>query len=378
MGLRLGVVVAILATGCGRLGFGDSAAVDSGSGSGSGDGGGLDAPARVCATDADCGPCQSCGGDLTCHTEAVTDLYLGHRSTCFIGSGGARWCSGVLSQFPPGEFPTRLAGDGGWTSLALGWLDYFGYQAGETIEWQDNTTFEYSADTSWADISLNEGNYCLRHAAGDATCNDTAVAGTWTTVVGGDDAICGIRSDGSLWCWGYDSMNELGGSNPEGTVIASPTQVGTETSWLAVGNGLALTCAMRTDHTIWCMGDPMATGTNGVDTMGVPTEISADTDWTFLNVKFGHACAGKPDGSVYCWGTYHGYANILPGQATVLVPTAMAGTFDRFEMGGHHYCAIPTGGTQWSCWGWNDGGQLGNGDTAPRDSPGAPFCSALP
>ena len=94
-------------------------------------------------------------------------------------------------------------------------------------------------------------------------------------------------------------------------------------------------------------------------------------------MHWSHGCAGKPDGRVFCWGTDTYGLEVLPGMATVLTPSELAGfRFDQFVMGGHHYCAVQQAQRGWYCWGWNAAGQLGTGDTITRDHPTTPLCGA--
>ncbi|HEY1558882.1 MAG TPA: hypothetical protein VGF94_28860 [Kofleriaceae bacterium] len=335
-----------------------------------------DAAAQPCASDTDCGLCQRCDATSHCQAIAIDLLYLGHRSTCFLDSDGARWCAGDLVGWTLGAPASRHAGDSAWTALYPGWSYYLGLHGNELDAWSSTSTYEVSADTSWAQVSVETGPYCMRHAAGDAECNSTAIAGTWADLDGGDVGTCGVQIDGTLWCWGTENGNQLGlGVQPDGTVFASPTQVGTATDWLVVHSGNGVTCAMKTDHTIWCTGSSGFTGTNGADTAGVMTRISPDTDWKWLDVRWQHGCAGKTDGRVLCWG-WDDYAMIMPGasmSAPVPAELTPGTTWDQFLLGGHHYCGVPHGETRWWCWGYNNGGQLLDGTTTTRLAP-APIC----
>ena len=50
----------------------------------------------------------------------------------------------------------------------------------------------------------------------------TKLEGEWTQISTGDAATCGIRVDGTLWCWGTNEHDELGdgtGSSPGPQVV---------------------------------------------------------------------------------------------------------------------------------------------------------------
>lgn len=75
---------------------------------------------------------------------------------------------------------------------------------------------------------------------------------TWASLTAGAGHLCGIRADGSLWCWGENNGGRLGvGDNADRT---SPTQVGGATSWKTVTAGNLFTCGTRTGRTVWCWG----------------------------------------------------------------------------------------------------------------------------
>ena len=70
----------------------------------------------------------------------------------------------------------------------------------------------------------------------------------------GGDHTCGIRLDGTLWCWGDDLRGELGDDSFVVSRI-SPTQVGTDSDWVVVSAGYSHTCALKSDSSLWCWGE---------------------------------------------------------------------------------------------------------------------------
>ncbi len=67
---------------------------------------------------------------------------------------------------------------------------------------------------------------------------------------------CGVRSDGSLWCWGANGYGQLGNGTTGGQSI--PTRVGDAASWVGVSAGFSHSCGVRSDGSLWCWG-PTAT-----------------------------------------------------------------------------------------------------------------------
>ena len=74
---------------------------------------------------------------------------------------------------------------------------------------------------------------------------------SWKVVASGGNTTCGIRTDGSLWCWGYNFYGEVGDGSR--TNRLTPTHIG-NASWKAVAVGRTHTCAIQNDDTLWCWG----------------------------------------------------------------------------------------------------------------------------
>ena len=109
----------------------------------------------------------------------------------------------------------------------------------------------------------------------------TIAGGTnWKYVSSNGGAIrAGIKTDGTLWSWGYNSLGQLG----DGTTsdINVPTQVGTNTNWQSVSAGIEHTLAIKTDGTLWAWGrndyGMLGDGTNL--TKQTPIQIGIATNW---------------------------------------------------------------------------------------------------
>jgi alpha-tubulin suppressor-like RCC1 family protein len=64
---------------------------------------------------------------------------------------------------------------------------------------------------------------------------------------------CAIKTGHTVWCWGDNGNGQLGDGTTTGNPV--PVQVsGHATDWAAVSDGLGHTCAVKTDGTVWCWG----------------------------------------------------------------------------------------------------------------------------
>ena len=168
---------------------------------------------------------------------------------------------------------------------------------------------------------------CGVHTDGAVTCrgNDdfgqsTPPDGIFTQVAAGGFHTCGIlQSDGSVVCWGDDSLNQI-----------TDTPAGAFTQ---VSAGEFYTCGiLQSDSSVVCWGDNSYNQI--IDTpAGAFTQVSAGGN---------HACGIlQSDSSVVCWG--YDSSNQVSGTP--------AGTFTKVEAGGLHTCGILQSDSSVVCWG---------------------------
>jgi alpha-tubulin suppressor-like RCC1 family protein len=74
----------------------------------------------------------------------------------------------------------------------------------------------------------------------------------WKKVSAGSEYNIALRSDGTLWSWGFNGNGQLGiGDN---TAFDFPVQVGTATDWSDIACGSFHVLALKTDGTLWAWG----------------------------------------------------------------------------------------------------------------------------
>jgi len=72
---------------------------------------------------------------------------------------------------------------------------------------------------------------------------------------GWNDHMCGIKSDGTLWCWGANPSGELGNGLAQTAPATSPVEVSGGGNWLDVGTTSQNTCAIKVEGQIFCWGN---------------------------------------------------------------------------------------------------------------------------
>lgn len=182
---------------------------------------------------------------------------------------------------------------------------------------------------------------------------------------------CAILEDGAMWCWGGNTLGQLG--NGSSDIFVTPVAVSGITSAAAAASGGEHTCAVLAGSgAVWCWGK----NTNGQ--LGVPavpplfSVIPQDTglrDVIALSAGAQHTCAATQSGALYCWGD-NTYSQAGSGMAsTVVQPQLVEGVsgVSVVACGGHHTCVGTTSGV--FCFGRNDYGQLGVTAGASGENP---------
>jgi hypothetical protein len=177
---------------------------------------------------------------------------------------------------------------------------------------------------------------------------------------------CGIQTDASLWCWGLNGAGQLGLENVSSA--AAPVQIGTDTTWSSVAAGGAHTCATRTDGSLWCWGTnnsgQLGTGedaTGKTHASATPVRVDTGTTWARASAGVAHTCGLRTDGSLWCWGSNDNgrLGNGTRGRRTSPAAVAGGGTWADVTTTGEHTCALASDQSL-RCWGANPSGQLGN------------------
>jgi alpha-tubulin suppressor-like RCC1 family protein len=216
-----------------------------------------------------------------------------------------------------------------------------------------------------------------------APTQELAEATDWTSPSTGDYHTCAVKTDGTLWCWGANGNGRLGDNTT--TARHLPTQEFTAaTDWALVSAGSSHTCAVKTDNTLWCWGfnGSRSLGDNTTTDRHLPTqEVTAATDWASVSAGSAHTCAVKTDGTLWCWGNdtfgrlgdnstqVHGSRGVPVQEHTAATDWASVSAADE------HTCAMKTNGTLW-CWGSGSFGRLGNNTTFHRRFPVQEFTAA--
>ncbi|HQO93140.1 MAG TPA: carboxypeptidase-like regulatory domain-containing protein, partial [bacterium] len=120
-------------------------------------------------------------------------------------------------------------------------------------------------------------------------------------VTAGESHTCGIKEDGTLFCWGDNKYGQIG-IGITGGYAAVPTKIGYD-KWSDISAGGWHTCGIQEDGTLYCWGKNEfgGLGDGSYDDKPVPTKID-DSSWVEISAGGDHTCGIKNDNSLYCWG----------------------------------------------------------------------------
>lgn len=132
-------------------------------------------------------------------------------------------------------------------------------QIGIQSDWQQVVAGGYFSVAKKTDGSLWTWGINGEGQLGDSTTDSRNVPGRvgvgkdWQYISAGYNMMAGIKTDGSLWSWGDNSYGQLGiGANYP--YAPFPFRVGTLNNWAAIDHGNSHALALKTDGTLWAWG----------------------------------------------------------------------------------------------------------------------------
>jgi len=248
-----------------------------------------------------------------------------------------------------------------------------------TVYYQASAGFYHSAviktdGTLWMWGYNADGALGVNDSTNRSSMIQTISAGnSWKDVHCGLYHTIATKLDGSLWTWGLNTSGQLG----DNSLIkkSSPVQtISTGLTWVNSGSGAFHTVALKNDGSLWGWGDNTygQVGDNSITLRSSPVQtVSAGTLWKQVNCGYHHTAAIKLDGSLWLWGrNQHGQlGDNSSADKSSPVQTVSAGTnWKSVYCGANHTIGIKTDGSLW-LWGLNDFGQLGDNSVTKKSSP---------
>ncbi len=372
---------------------------------------GATGPPGTCSCDLDCFEgTADCDGELAnlCETDTTTETDCGGcgiictiSEVCFEGAccafigtcteeecgtviddgcGGVITCDACVPALG-GEYTSVSAGTKHTCSLIGSTILCWGVDGGASADF-GQVTGPNSDGGTFTQVEASWYNTCGIRTDGSIVCwghdgygqlnvpNDN----DFVQVSVGGGFVCGRHSDARITCWGFDPYQATGDANSD---------VG---RFLQISTGNSNICGLRTNNTVICWGNNLYGEVSG------PNSDSG----TFIQIVSSHqsSCGIRTDGSIVCWGrdeynkitssnSYNGVDLVqltavgyticglrtngsiicwgiddesLFDYGQVTGPNSDSGTFIQVEAGVHHTCGLRDDGSI-TCWGWDTEGQ---------------------
>lgn len=297
----------------------------------------------------------------------VTSLALGDFHGCALKSNGEVWCWGSNGSGQLAPVAATSQSDYARRSVAN---NYVAITAG----------LEHTCGINSSGHVLCWG-YNVQGQLGDGTNNnsgtprDTGLREAMA-VRGSRRHTCAVLLDGTARCWGVNSTGELG-NGATASSVNTPVTVAGLSQVTHIGGGDKYTCARTAGGEAYCWGlganGRLGTGKN--DNSLIPALVAlVSSVASVVDTRSGFEtnCAYLSDGKAACWGDNSagqlGNGRTETGGSQLAVVGGLAQPVRRVATGGLHSCGIVANG-QIACWGENDVGQLGLGNTTRQTSP---------
>lgn len=312
---------------------------------------------------------------LVASVAGATAIAVGELNGCAVLAGGEVKCwgdnsAGQLSVPVPaiGAVPHGIRNLSGATQVSLGQTHACALVSGGAAKcWGYNEQGQ-----------LGDGTTTLRYdpvTVGSAAGATAVVAGAWHT--------CAIVAGGAVKCWGYNLASQLGNSSVDRGAATShsvdPVDVTSVSGAVGLAAGTVSTCALLSSGFVKCWGrnanGQLGTATAHGETSD-PVDVGSVTGATSIAAGDLHACAIVAGGAVKCWG-WNAYGQLGNGSTGGAIANRSGWTAEevagisgatQIAAGARHTCALlPGRGVR--CWGYNAGGQLGDGTMTDRLTP---------
>ena len=180
-----------------------------------------------------------------------------------------------------------------------------------------------------------------------------------------------LKSDGSVWAWGYGYWGQLGNGVLYGGNSLVPVQVPGITTAVAIAAGSDHNLALLADGTVRAWGrsgyGQLGDGTNS--SSATPVTVAGLAGVRTIAATYYASAAARSDGSVLTWGdNMVGTLGVVGPNSNRALFVPGPGGIVALAGGSNHMMALAHDGSLWA-WGYNSNGQVGDGTTVDRTTP---------
>jgi alpha-tubulin suppressor-like RCC1 family protein len=336
----------------------------------------------------------------------ATAVSAGKNYTCALLDDASVKCWGVGAVGQLGKGSTTSLGDAsGEMGNNLAAIDLGSGRSATAIEAGNNHTCAILDNASvkcWGRNNMGQLGLGDTNNRGDNTNEmgdnltsiDLGSGRTATAIEAGGNHTCAILDDASLKCWGKNNLGQLGLGNTSSLGDASgemgnnlaAVDLGSGRTATAISAGYNHTCALLDDASVKCWGDNAygRLGQGSGDTLGddsgemgdnlVAIDLGSGRTATAISAGRYHTCALLDNSAAKCWGAndygelgqgntaYLGSSSSHMGDNLAAIDLGSGRTATAISAGNQHTCAL-LDNSDFKCWGYGNVGQLGKGST---------------
>jgi len=231
----------------------------------------------------------------------------GYQRSFALKKDGTLWAWGQNTNGELGDggftnryVPTQIGTSSNWASISTKW--------DHTLALQKDGTLWGWGKNIWAQLGDNSST--------DRTVpTQIGTATNWISASAGNTHSMGIQNDGSLWAWGTSEHGELGNGVTPGYFnrYYVPTLIGSDTNWSKVASGFWQTLAVKTDGSLYGWGYHYTSDSvSGSPSVISPTRMGTEANWSDVTQGYRYGIVSKNDGSL--WSTRSEYGYVGPVQ----------------------------------------------------------------
>jgi alpha-tubulin suppressor-like RCC1 family protein len=191
----------------------------------------------------------------------------------------------------------------------------------------------------------------------------------WVDAIACQYTFGAINSAGQLFTWGTNNFGQLGQNVASSVTLSSPVQVGSLTNWSKLTGYNLVLGAIKTDGTIWTWGynNWGQLGLGDRVSRSSPTQVGSASWASFImTCSPASSIAVRTNGTLWSWG-HNGDGQLGLNDRVARSSPAQIGSATTWAKAGP-CAAITQSGALW-VWGRNGGGELGQNDLVFRSSP---------